>query len=162
MDTLERADPVAETSIAATITLIGILSLLALAAVGGGTAMILDPSGVSLGIDKWLPYIPVFDSLLVPGWLLVITQGVAPIVLVVGFTTAVRMPLVAGLERRFGLRWPVLGSVVQGVGTVAWVVVQFVTIPYTAPLQIAVAVVGLGLVVLALTPEVRRRYSTPR
>jgi hypothetical protein len=159
MDTMERTEPKAPSSLVSTISLIGMLSMLALAAVGGGLAMILDPTGSSLGLEPWRSYIPFFADFFVPGWLLLVLQGIVPIWLVVGLTTGIEMPFMGAVERRIGFAWPWVGSVAEGVGVIAWVILQFFVIPETAPVQFVVLAMGAAILALAFTAEVRARYA---
>lgn len=147
-----------QTGTGGVISLAGLLVLLAIAAFGGGLSMIADPTGAGLGMEQWADQLPVFDDFLVPGYLLVVLQGVLPLLLAAGLLSRLELPLLAGMERALGYRWPLPGVVLEGVGIIAWIVVQLVTIPVTAPVQLVVLAIGVGLVVLALLPPVKARY----
>jgi len=141
-----------------TITLISLLVLLALAALGGGLSMIMDPSGAALGLDENVEYLPLFDDYLVPGVLLIILQGLVPLLLAFGLTTGFRVPLLGWAESLSGYRWPLIGTNLLGGGVVAWIGVQFWAFPAPAVAQFVILAIGVAIVVLAAMPSVRERY----
>jgi hypothetical protein len=158
LSTGERTARVQSRGAGLTITLISLLVLLALAALGGGLSMIMDPSGAALGLDENVEYLPLFDDYLVPGVLLIILQGLVPLLLAFGLTTGFRVPLLGWAERLSGYRWPLIGTNLLGGGVVAWIVVQFWAFPAPAVAQFVILAIGVAIVVLAAMPSVRERY----
>lgn len=120
--------------------------------------MIFDPTGAALGIEELVGYLPVFDDYLGPGVLLIILQGLVPLVLAVGLATGFSVPFLAWAERLTRYRWPVIGTTLLGVGVVAWILVQFWVLPELAVAQLVILAIGVAIVVLAALPSVRERY----
>lgn len=71
------------------------LVFLAFGGLYGGIAMLIDPSGDTMGVDVLLPLLPVPDFIL-PGLFLIFGMGLAPLVLVFGLLAR---PNWAGLTR---------------------------------------------------------------
>jgi hypothetical protein len=113
--------------------LVGLEGFLAFWAYAGGGAMIVNPeSGANLP-RSFLEGAP-FDSFLIPGILLVVSNGILP-------TTAV----VGALRRR---AWARRGHYVVGLAALAWIAGQIAVIGYVSWMQ--PFFFGLGLAILGL------------
>jgi hypothetical protein len=148
-----------ERMIGEVVTLAGLLVMLAVAAIAGGAMMMADPSGESLGLETaMLEEVPLVGDYLIPGVLLFALLGLAPLLVAAGLF-GLRLPGVERFERRLGYRWPLLASVAQGAIVVAWILLQYLWLPETAPVQWVTLVVGIGILIFSLLPGVRRRYA---
>lgn len=148
-----------ERTVGEIVTLVGLLLLLGVAALAGGVMMMTDPSGAALGLDTtMLAAVPWVSDYLVPGILLTLLLGVAPMVVTGGLLWRFRLPWVASVERGLGYQWPLLASVAQGLGVIAWIGLQLVWLPETATIQWVTLTIGVLIAGLSLLPAVRDRY----
>jgi len=110
----------------------------------GGSNLVLDPSGQSLGLPvDWLSGTP-FENYLLPGWILLVTLGVVPMVVFYGLWQ--------------NKRWSWYGSLMVSLGLITWIVVEIMMIGYHAypPLQILYGFIGLVMLLITLLPGVKR------
>jgi hypothetical protein len=117
--------------------LTGVLLFQGLSGVAGGVGLVGDPSGASLGIPvRWLQGSPFADYML-PGLVLWIVLGVAPLV------------VAAGVWRRRA--WGAGAAGLLGGALLVWIAVQIALIGYHPwpPLQLLYGGVGVALVGLA-------------
>ena len=113
--------------------LVGLEGFLAFWAYAGGGAMILNPeSGLNFP-KSFLEGAP-FDSFLIPGVLLVVSNGILPTIVAVG-----------ALRRR---AWARRGHYAVGSAAVVWIAGQIAVIGYVSWMQ--PFVFGLGLAILGL------------
>lgn len=120
------------------------LAFQGLSGVAGGLGLLADPSGATLGLPRgWLVGSP-FEDYLIPGAVLLLVLGVAPLI--------VARQVWAG--RRGG--W--LAAVILGAALVTWIAVQVRMIGYRSdpPLQAVYGALGLLIFALGLAPSVRR------
>jgi hypothetical protein len=148
-----------ERAIGEILTLVGLLVLLGITALAGGVMMITDPSGAALGMDTTLlDDVPWVSDFLVPGVLLAMLLGVLPMIVTAGLLWRFRLPWVGAAEHRLGFEWPLLASVAQGVGVVAWIGLQLLWLPETAPVQWVTLMIGVLITGMSLVPGMRDRY----
>jgi len=129
--------------VAALYTLIASVAFQALSGIGGGIALVVDPSGAFLGLPTGLLDGSPFNDYRVPGLILLLLLGVFPAV--VSFA----------LWRRRRWSWP--GALLTGTALVIWIVVEVILIGYQArpPLQLIYGLLGILILGLALVPGVR-------
>ncbi len=133
------------------------LVFLAFGGLYGGIAMLLDPSGASMGVDVLLPHLPVPDFVL-PGLFLFFVMGLAPLVLTFGLFARPNWPWAEALSRWSGHYWAWTGTLALGVVLLLWLAVQAVMIGFSAAIQYVMVVNGLALLGFALWPSVRNAY----
>ncbi len=133
------------------------LVFLALGGLYGGGAMLLDPSGASMGVDTTLPLLPVPDFVL-PGLFLLFVMGVVPLVLAFGLLARPRWPWADRLSRWNGRYWAWMGTLALGLLLLVWLAAQAALIGFSAGIQYIMVVNGLALLGFALWPSVRQLY----
>ncbi len=138
--------------------IIVLLALLGLGAVGGGLAMILGIGGKSFMPDEYLDSLPLVDNWLVPGLVLLLGFGIGSLVAMYGVLRRPGWPAVSWLEERTGHHWSWLLTMALGWGQVAWILIEVVSIPFSA-LMPTFGFVGLALALLPLTRAVRRHLA---
>jgi len=122
--------------------LITLLILLGLGGLGGGIAMFLDPSGQSMGLPSdLLRDVPV-DNFILPGIILTSVMGVFPLAIAWGV-----------YQQHSWARW---ASALQGVFLMLWIGFQILLWGAPAMIQIVYLVWGGVLLILSLTPAIRR------
>ena len=126
-----------------------LIALTLLCMVVGGSALVRDPSGGNVQIPvAWLEGSP-FADYLIPGWILLVVLGVAP--LVVAF----------GVSRDRG--WARPAAALVGTALLVWLGVQIAIIGYhpTPPLQLIYGLLGVAILGLAGSPSARRHFALP-
>jgi hypothetical protein len=140
------------------VPLFGLMALLVLlggAAIYGGGALVADPTGVRLQLPlTYLDGSP-FRDYLIPGIILLLVLGVAPLVAAVALWLRPRWSAAARLERLLHHHWGWVLAVAVGCALIIWIAVQLTMVPYffLQPLMLAW---GLLIVLLAFSPTVRR------
>lgn len=113
----------------------------------GGTGLILDPTGESLGLPLlWLENSP-FKDYMIPGIILFSLLGLYPLM------------IFGGLMKRLSWAWS--SSLVLGLALIIWIGVEIMIIGYHAqpPLQLIYGLAGLLILITALLPSVRSYYE---
>jgi hypothetical protein len=118
--------------------------LLSVGALGGGAVLILDPTGGILTMPVTMLEHSPFTTFLVPGVVLLLANGVFPLVVAV-----------AALRRA---AWVWLGHVAVGAVLVGWICIQVAMIRAVASLHLIYF--ALGVVILALGLS-RLRHAGP-
>lgn len=127
--------PLAVTALTALVALQGLSGL------AGGVGLIFDPSGRALGIPHaWLEGSP-FSDYLVPGVILFLALGVAPMFVAYGLWRA--------------RPWAWAGSALVGAALVVWLLVEIAVIGYRAdpPLQLVYGVLAVLILILTALPS---------
>ncbi len=131
------------------------LLFLAFGGLYGGIAMLLEPSGDLLAMGDLLPLLPVSNFTL-PGLFLLVVMGLTPLALAYGLLV---QPLWGRVGRLFawnGRHWAWTSTLLLVLVLAIWLAVQGLLIGFQWPIQYATAVNGLLILLLALTPGVRR------
>jgi hypothetical protein len=110
----------------------------------GGVGLVIDSAGEFLDLSVDLLIGSPFQTFLVPGLILLVILGIAPMVVSVG------------LMKR--TRWAWYGSLTLGCALVIWILTQIAIIGYWSdpPLQLVYGVLGIVLAGLTLLPSVRK------
>lgn len=119
-----------------TLRIIGIviLAVVGLNAIVAGVLFMADPSGAAMGLtDEYLKHAP-FRTYLIPGLVLLLTQGVSAMVIIA---------YVLRRNTRSGLL-----VMVQGVLLCGWIVIQMIMVRDMNVLQVSMLLTGLLLVIL--------------
>lgn len=127
--------------------LIVLLFVQAVGAIGGGAVLVISPDGDIMHMPTSQLDGSPFDSFLIPGLILLIVLGIAPLVAGVGL-----------LLRRAWAWW--LAGVV-GCGLLVWIAVEMTIIDYDW-LQPAYFGMGLAIILACLPPSVRRYAGVRR
>lgn len=138
--------------------LIVLLVLLAVNAFYGGISLMLAPDGSLLKMQPgWLENSP-FSSYFIPGFLLLLMNGVFPVVTVFGLVTKNNSQILNRLNIYKNRCWGWTFAVYSGIITNIWIIVQQLMAEYFI-LQTIIAAVGLLILVAALLPRVMRFYE---
>jgi hypothetical protein len=115
---------------------ITLLLLVGAAALFGGGSMLIDPTGVSLGLSPELLQATSFGTFLFPGLVLFLSVGIF------GVTTAVLTLMKHPLASRL--------TILQGTILAGWIAVQAYLLQVFDPLQVVVGGIGFTLFCLGL------------
>lgn len=120
--------------------ILGALALGTTALVSGGL-MLLEPAGATLSLEvEWLDGTP-FQDYFVPGLILFTVLGIGSFAVVYGFTKRTQ--------------WAWWATVGLGIALVGWIITQVVLLRTYHVLQFIYGVLGVALIVLAVTPATR-------
>jgi hypothetical protein len=126
------------------VTLIALLILQGISAVGGGAVLVAAPDGSMLGMPLSALDGTPFPNFLIPGLILLVVLGITPLV------------IAYGLVRRFRWAWP--AALLFGPALMVWIIVQILLIGYSnePPLQAIYGALGSLILVVSILPSVRR------
>lgn len=113
----------------------------------GGTALLTDSSGGSLGLPvEWLKGTP-FDSYWYPGLILLTVLGMAPAVVFIGLWK--------------DKSWSEWGSLLVGIALIIWIGVEIIMIGYHAkpPLQMIYGLTGILITLIAFQAVYWKKYK---
>lgn len=133
------------------------LIFLAFGGLYGGIAMLLDPSGVLLGMDVILPLLPVPDFVL-PGLFLLFVMGLVPLILAFGLFARPNWLWADALARWSSHHWAWTGTLALGIVLLTWLLTQAILIGFSTGIQYVMVVNGLALLGFSLWPSVRALY----
>lgn len=135
---------------------IGLLAFLGVSGLFGGIGLIFGIWGMDQIPREPLDRIPLIDSWLVPGLVLVVGFGLGSLIAAYGVLR--RPPWSAAAGRLTGHHWSWSATIGLGLGQLVWLLVEFL---YVGPsLLLAVyGVVGVALTVLPTLVPVRRYLS---
>jgi hypothetical protein len=135
-----------------------LLVLLAINAFYGGISLMLAPDGSLLGMQPgWLDKSP-FNSYFIPGFLLLMMNGVFPLAALFGLITKIHNNTLNRLNIYKNRCWGWTFAVYSGIITNSWIIVQQLMAEYFI-LQTIIAAVGLLILIAALLPRVMRYYE---
>ncbi|MFT3708081.1 MAG: hypothetical protein QM817_10540 [Archangium sp.] len=109
--------------------LIGLNLFTALGALFGALAMFLDPHGSPIGLSQELLSRTPFADYRVPGVLLLVTNGL--------------LPLIAAIAAATHRAWAFAAQFAAAAALMGWMGGQFALVGYVAPIQIVMVVVGV-------------------
>jgi len=133
------------------------LLFLALGGFYGGIALLIDPTGVLLGVADALPLLPVSDFIL-PGIFLLVVMGLFPLLLTYALIARPNWPWIASLFQWSKYYWAWTATLVLVAILAVWLAVEGVLIGFW-PITYITAVIGLFILLLALLPGVRKFYA---
>jgi hypothetical protein len=136
-----------------------LLALLGIGAVGGGLAMLFGMGGESFLPGGYLDTVPLIDSWVLPGLVLLVGFGLGSLFTLWGMWARPRWPIADRLEQWTGHHWSWLATMVIGWSQVVWILLEFMFIPVSF-LMPTFGIVGLALGLLPLTSSVRRYLTT--
>jgi hypothetical protein len=125
------------------ILLIVVLILLGLGGIGGGAAMFVDPSGLSMGLPSdLLDGLPITNFIL-PGIFLVVVMGI------------LSLGIAWGLWRRRSWAWP--ATVGQSIVLILWICFQILLWGKPIAIQVVYLIWGFVMLGLCFMPGVKGR-----
>ena len=136
--------------------LIFFLLFLALGGLYGGIAMLADPTGNLLGVADIQPLLPVSNFVL-PGLFVLIVMGVAPLLIAFGLIACPRWSQIEPLFRWSHHYWAWTSTLGLMAVLALWLIVEGLLIGLF-PITYVTAIVGVLIVLFALTPGVRDFY----
>ena len=141
------------------IVLVILIALLGLGALGGGGAMILDPSGDMIQMpNSMLEHTP-FSDFLIPGIILALVFGVIPLLLIRPLIKKSYSRILEGLNVLTDMHWSWTFVIYLSLGLVIWIQVQMQMIQEIFWLHDLYTYYAIFMVAMALMPGVRKRFK---
>lgn len=126
----------------------------------GGASLLTDSSGASLHMSTQVLAGSPFRNFFIPGIILVLVNGVLP--LVAGAGLLLRRPAapLPGLPFWKNRHWAWTLSLASGLGLMIWIAVQIAMLGYwpEVPIQAIYGALGCAITALTLLPVVQRTY----
>jgi hypothetical protein len=152
-DSTSRLQQSREARPASVHVLMVLLLLLAVGALYGGAALIVDPAGGLLGMPVTLLAGSPFRDYLLPGIILFGLLGVFPVAVALGLWFRPGW----GWVRRFGIHAAWLAALGVGGALIVWILVQMTILRFF--LQPVLLAQGIAIIGVSLLPAVRRYYA---
>ncbi|WP_328325727.1 hypothetical protein OHA70_36270 [Kribbella sp. NBC_00382] len=134
---------------------IGLLVFLGVSGLFGGIGLIFGIWGLQLIPREPLDRIPVIDSWLVPGLVLLVVFGLGSLAAAYGILRRPERPRLKVVQRLTGRPWWWAATVLLGLGQLLWLLIEWIYIGMS-PLLVIYGAVGAALVTLPLLAPVRR------
>ncbi|MEZ0077402.1 hypothetical protein [Planotetraspora sp. GP83] len=140
---------------------IGLLVFLGVSGLFGGIGLIFGLWGMDAIPREPLDRIPLIDSWLVPGLVLVVGFGLGSLIAAYGVLRLPPWPQFTAAGWLTGRHWSWPATILLGLGQLAWLLVEFL---YVGPslLLVLYGVVGVALTVLPTLLPVRRYLGTEK
>ena len=135
-----------------------LLAFQAISALGGGSVILLDPTGVSIGFPPETLRGTPFPNFIIPGIILFFVLGVLPAILVYALLARPLWPWANALNIYRDRHWAWTYALYVGIMLIVWIDVQIWMVGYGMFIQTFYAFMGLAIVVAALWPSVWRYY----
>lgn len=150
---------IAMTTATARNLLLLLLALLGVGALGGGGVLIISPSGKLMGMPLSLLAGSPFHSFLIPGLLLFLVLGVAPVLLVVALLKKPASQLAERLNPLGDMHWAWTGTIGVAFAPISWLQVQMAFLNAVSWLHTMYMFWALLILLVALLPQVRVLYK---
>lgn len=131
---------------------------LALGALAGGAALMLDPRGEIISLPVEMLAGTPFSTYLVPGALLFTFLGAYPALAAYGLARRPGWALPERINLFHGTHWVWAASLAAGGIPILWIAVQMLMLGYISVLQPFYVAWGMAIIGLTLLPQVQRHY----
>ena len=137
-----------------------LLGLLSIGAIGGGTILIISPSGELLGIPlseyKNLP----FNSYLIPGIILFILLGIIPALLIIAMIKKPTSKIAEQLNLFSDMHWSWTFSIYIAFALIGWIHIQLIFLQGVVHwLHTFYMFYAILMLIVALLPRMRQLYQ---
>ena len=139
--------------------LIVLLIFLGLGALFGGGALILSPSGELLKMPLSLLKGSPFSIYLIPGIILFVVLGVAPILTSMGMVTKKEYRIAEQLNIFHDMQWQWSFCIYVAMALIGWISLEMLFINAVHWIHIVYIFWGLAILFLALLPSIRKTYK---
>ncbi|MEC0124520.1 hypothetical protein [Paenibacillus pabuli] len=134
-------------------------ALLAIGAIIGGGALIIDPSGNSVHMPGSLLEHSPFGSFLIPGIILLLVLGVMPMIIAISLLRRTHWKIGEKLNLYPNQYWGWTFSLYTGFALIIWIMVQVYWIQHVSVIHLVYFAWGVGIQIVTLLPGVQRRYQ---
>ncbi|MGW7158018.1 hypothetical protein [Paenibacillus taichungensis] len=139
--------------------LIMMQGFLAIGAIIGGGALIIDPSGNLVKMpNSMLEHSP-FGSFLIPGIILLLVLGVMPMIIAISLLRRIHWEIGEKLNLYPNQYWGWTFSLYTGFALIIWIMIQVYCIQHVSVIHLVYFAWGVGIQIVTLLPDVQRRYQ---
>ena len=136
-----------------------VLGFLALGAIGGGTVLIISPTGEMMGLPvssfKNMP----FNSFLIPGIILFSVLGLVPLLLIIALLKKPESKLAEQINVFKDMHWSWTYSIYIAFTLICWIHIQLIFLQSGVFwLHTFYMLYGILIIIIALLPQVRNLY----
>jgi len=133
-------------------------AFLGLGAIGGGIALILDPSGEMMGMPLSMLDRAPFSNFLLPGILLLVVFGLLPLVVLYGLSKRPEWKWVYKLTpfKELHSSWSL--SLYIGFGQIIWIMIETYMANGVGFIQVFYMSLGMAIQIVTLLPGVQRYF----
>jgi hypothetical protein len=135
-----------------------LLAFLGLGALGGGIALVIDPSGEMMGMPVSMLEKGPFSDFLIPGIVLLTVFGIVPLLVLYGLIKRPEWGLADKLNpfKELISFWAL--SLYIGFGQIIWIMVETYILNAVALVHVFYMCLGLSIQVVTLLPSVQRYF----
>jgi hypothetical protein len=139
--------------------LVAAIAFLAVGAIYGGVSLINDPSGASIKLSITFLEGSFFSSYLIPGVILFLTLGFFPLFLIFPLIFKPSWPVIDKLNIYKSYHWAWTYALYSAIMLIIWIDVQIMILKTGSEIQGTFGLLGVFILVLALSPRVKRYYK---
>jgi hypothetical protein len=125
----------------------------------GGATLLISPDGSLMHFPPGALDKSPFHDYLIPGAILFLLLGVYPALVFYGLLRRPNWKWAEVMNVHKDMHWSLTHALYVGIMLIFWIDIEMIWIAYSA-LQTIYGLLGLAMVILALTPGARRFYST--
>lgn len=139
--------------------LIFLLAVLGIGAVFGGGSLILDPTGEMIGMPIDVMKVQWFSDYLIPGIILLLVLGVAPLLLMWALIRRPDWRLGHKLNLCRTMHWSWMFSLYIAFALIIWILVQLYILKAIGVIHIVYLALGVAIQIFTLLPASREYYE---
>ena len=133
--------------------------LLGIGAVGGGAALIINPTGKMIGMPNSMLASSPFSSFLIPAIILFLVLGIGPLTVAHGLARKSDWSITNRLNIFKGLHWSWAYSLYTGFALIIWIALEVYFIQAVAGIHLFYIFYGLAIQAITVLPSVQKYYS---
>ena len=139
--------------------LISLLAFLGLGAIGGGTALIISPSGRLMGLPLSILDPSPFSDFLIPGIILFLVLGVMPLLLIIALLRQPMSKLAQYFNYCIDMHWAWTYTIYLAITLIFWIQIEMVLLNAVSWLHTFYMLLAVVIIFVALLPKVRELYN---
>lgn len=136
-----------------------LILFLAFGGLYGGAILVKDPSGQLPQLDIKFIQQTFFRNYLWPVVILLIFNGLFPLFVSIGLIKERWLLWPEKLNTFKTRKWPWAFSLYAGIILLAWIMIQLMIIGYIGILQVWLAIIGITILMLTLTPTIKNYFK---
>lgn len=136
-----------------------LMAFLGIGGLYGAVMLIADPSGKMIGLDEQLLASTPFNNYLGPGIILFIFNGLFPVFIFIALLRRLNWNRADAINIYKDQEWPWTFSLYAGIILLTWMNVQILLIGCSGAIQGWYGLLGIMILVLTLSPPVKKYYS---
>ncbi|MEO8403293.1 MAG: hypothetical protein ABI480_01810 [Chitinophagaceae bacterium] len=139
--------------------LIVLLAFLGIGAIGGGGVLIISPRGELIGMPLSMLNHSPFNSFLLPGIILVLMLGIAPLLLIIALLKKTESKLAERFNFFSDMHWSWTYSIYIAFVLIFWIQIQMAFLSAVSWLHTFYMFLAVVIIFVALLPQIRNQYK---